>query len=574
MYIETVPNRNSPPAILLRESYREDGKVKKRTVANLSHVPPELIEGLRALLKGGVTVADLGDLEVLRSKPHGHVAAVLGTARRLGLEALIDRASSRERNLVMAMVVQRILRPKSKLAMARGLQVETLDSTLGDLLGLSSADEDDLYEAMDWLLERQDGIERRLARQHLGQGSLVLYDLTSTYFEGRTCPLARRGYSRDGKPGTLQIVFGLLCNAQGCPVAVEVFTGNTVDSTTLRAQIDKVRQRFAIEHVVWVGDRGTITDIRVREDLKQTANVDWITALQAADVRQLAQAGVVQLSLFDQQDLAEIQSPDYPGERLIACFNPLLGQERARKREDLLLSTEGKLDEVVAATAREKRPLRGSDKIGLRVGKLIERYNVAKHFRLQITDDGFHYERNTQAIAEEAALDGIYIIRTSLPPETMTAQDTVRAYKDLSRVERAFRCLKTVDLKVRPIHHRLAHRVRAHIFLAMLTYYVEWHMRQLLAPMLFDDHDRANANSDRPSIVAPARRSEAAERKARTKRTDDQTPVHSFQTLLTDLSTITINTIRAAPTCDTTFDKITRPTPLQQQALDLLQVRL
>lgn len=575
MYIESVPNRNSPPAVLLRESYREDGKVKKRTLANLSNMPPELVEQLRLLLKGGTVIAEGQEaLQVIRSRPHGHVAAVLGTAQRLGLEAMIDRSPSRQRDLVMAMVAQRILRPQSKLALSRGLQLETLDSTLGEKLGLRDADEEDLYAAMDWLLQRQDKIEKRLARRHLAEGSLVLYDLTSSYFEGRKCPLARRGYSRDGKRGTLQIVFGLLCNAQGCPVAVEVYEGNTVDSTTLAGQIQKVRERFGVQHIVWVGDRGTITDIRVREDLRESVGLDWVTALQAAEVRQLAQAGLVQMSLFDEQDLAEIHSPDYPGERLIACFNPLLAQERARKREALLAATEQKLDEIVAATQRARQPLLGQDRIALRVGKVIERYNVAKHFCLQITDNAFSYQRDAQAIAQEAALDGIYVIRTSVAEDAMAAEDTVHTYKSLSRVERAFRSLKTVDLKVRPIHHRLADRVRAHIFLAMLSYYVEWHMRQALAPLLFDDHDRAQAEARRTSVVAPARRSEAAERKARTLHTDDGTPVHSFQTLLADLATIALSTIKPDPAVELTFERVTQPTPLQHKAFELLGVRL
>jgi hypothetical protein len=575
MYIETVPNRDSPPAVLLRESYRQDGKIVKRTLCNLSKWPPELVANFRLLLKGGTAVRNLEEsLEVVRTRPHGNVAAVLGTARRIGLERLLFPRPCRERDLVMAMLAERILSPRSKLATARGVNPQCLDSTIGELLNLQTADEDDLYAALDWLHSRQDTIENKLAAQHLSGGSLVLYDVTSTYFEGHKCPLARHGYSRDGKSGKLQIVFGLLCSSDGCPVAVEVFDGNTSDSTTFSAQVAKVRSRFAIERVVWVGDRGMITGARINEDLRNVEGLDWITALRAPQIRELVNKGALQLSLFDEQDLAEIQAPDYPGERLIACRNPLLAQERARKREELLLATEEELSTIVAATTRQRQPLRGQDEIGIRVGKLLGRFKMAKHFRLQITDDAFHYERDTDSIATEAALDGIYIIRTSLPQDTLPAEDTVRAYKSLSQVERAFRSFKTIDLKVRPIYHYRENRVRAHVFLCMLAYYVEWHMRQNLAPMLFDDEDPQAGEALRQSVVAPAQRSPTAQAKAATKRTDDAMPVHSFRTLLGDLATITKTRLRPAELPEAEFDKTTTPTPIQQRALDLLQVKL
>lgn len=576
MHIERVPNRNSPPAVLLRQSYREGGKVRKRTLANLSKLPEEAVEGLRILLKGGTAVGKLEEaFEIVRSRPHGHVAAVLGTVRKLGLEQLIATERTRERELVVAMIVARIIDPRSKLATARGLNPETCLSTLGEMLGVANASEDELYEAMDWLLERQPVIETHLAHKHLEDGTLVLYDVSSTYFEGETCPLAQFGYNRDRKKGKLQIVFGLLCNAQGCPIAVEVFDGNTGDPTTLPAQIQKVRLRFGIKRVVFVGDRGVITDARINSDLKNVEGLDWITALRAPQIRELVEREYLQLSLFDEQDLAEIQSPDYPGERLIACRNPLLAQERACTREELLLATEQELDKIVLATQREKRRLVGAAQIGLRVGKVLNRFKMAKHFHLQIKDDSFSYERNSESIAAEAALDGLYVIRTSVSSEYLDSSNTVRAYKSLSHVEQAFRSYKTVDLKVRPICHRLANRVRSHIFLCMLAYYVQWHMRQALAPLLFDDEQKDNSCQLRDSVVAPARRSSAAKSKALHKRTASDLPVHSFQTLLADLATIAKNRVQPKlPKTQVTFDKITQPTVVQQRALDLLGVSL
>ena len=574
MYIESVPNRNSPPAILLRESYRDAGKVRKRTLANLSKWPPALVEGLRVLLKGGTAVADLTTaFDIVRSRPHGHVAAVLGTVRKLRLDRLIASAPSPERERAIALIVARILAPGSKLATARGLAADTARDSLAEELGIEHVDEDELYAAMDWLLERQSVIEQRLAKRHLSDGALVLYDLTSTYLEGRCCPLAKRGYSRDGKRGKLQIVFGLLCNREGCPIAVEVFEGHTADPRTVGVQLDKLRRRFGLERVVLVGDRGMLTEARIREEVAP-AGLDWVTTLRAPAIRALVSSGAVQRSMFDDADLAEIRSPAYPGERLIVCRNERLAEERTHKREALLQATEALLAPIVAATVREKRRLKGKEKIALRVGKVIGKYKMAKHFELDITDSAFAWRRNTEAIAAEAALDGLYIVRTSVPAAELDAEQTVRAYKGLSVVERAFRSLKTVDLKVRPIYHYAASRVRAHVLLCMLAYYVEWHMRQRLKPLLFDDEDPEQAQAARPSVVARAEVSPGAQDKARSKRTASGESVHSFRTLLDNLATITKNRVVAPLAGAEPFDLITRPTAQQRKAFKLLGVRL
>ncbi len=574
MYIERVPNRSSPPAVLLRESYREHGRVKKRTLANLSHLPEATIEQLRRILRGDALVDPESAFTIERSLPHGHVAAVLGTLRKLGLERLLAARRSAQRDRAVALIVSRVLDPDSKLATARALCADSANSTLGELLGLGSVEADDLYAAMDWLGERQDKVEKALAERHLHDGTLVLYDVSSSYVEGRHCPLAAIGHSRDGKRGSLQIVFGLLCNASGCPVAVEVYPGNTGDPTTLRDQIEKARTRFGLSRVVFVGDRGLLTSARIREELAPVEGLDWISALRAEQIRKLAQDdGPLQPSLFDETDLAEIQHPDFPGERLVACFNPLLAAERARKREDLLQATERELEKVVAATRREKRPLRGQDKIGLRVGKVLGRFKMAKHFELTITDTSFTYVRKIEAIEAEAALDGIYVLRTSVPEDVLRAEETVRAYKDLAKVERAFRCMKSVDLHVRPIHHRLEERVRAHVFLCMLAYYVEWHMRQAWAPLLFAEDDPADAARRRGSPVQTATRSSSAEHKASTKKTSAGYPVHRFRGLLDHLATLTQNAIQPAGGLPA-FRQLTTPTPLQQQALDLLGVKI
>ena len=575
MYVAVVPNRNSPPAVLLRESFRENGKVRNRTLANISHWPPHQIAALRQVLKGAATVASSADsFQILRSLPHGHVAAVVGSLRQLGLDSLLDAPSSRPRDLAVAMIAARILDPCSKLATARALHPDTLSSSLSNYLGLETSGEDELYRAMDWLLARQPAIEAVLAKRHLAEGGLVLYDLTSTYFEGRHCPLARLGHSRDDKGSKPQIVFGLLANAAGCPVAVEVWEGNTADPKTVPAQVKKLRERFGLQRLVLVGDRGMITSARIREDFAEDSGLSWITALRATSIQKLAQQGALQLSLFDTVDLAEIAHPDYPGERLVVCFNPLLSQERARKREDLLQATEKQLERIAAATRRQKRPLRGKQAIGLAVGRVLGRFQMGKHYQIHMAEDRFGYERKADSIAREKKLDGIYVIRTNVPAASLSTSEVVRSYKQLSGVERAFRSLKTVDLHVRPIHHRLADRVRAHVFLCMLAYYVEWHMRNKLAPLLFDDHDKAAAQAQRDSIVRPAKRSAAAERKALTKQTAEGTPVHSFQSLLADLATLTINRVQPAGTILPSFDKLAHPTPLQKRAFALLGLRI
>jgi len=568
MYVATIPNRNSPPAILLRESYREGGKVKKRTLANLSNLPPEAIEALRRVLKGERLVSAEAHFQVVRTRPHGHVAAVLGTLRKLGLERVLATRPSRHRDLAVAMIAARLVEPCSKLATARGLSPDTLSSSLGEELGVQGASEDELYGAMDWLRQAQERIEKKLARRHLEEGGLVLWDVTSTYFEGRSCPLAAHGHSRDGKPEKLQVVFGLLTTAQGCPVAVEVFPGDTSDPATLGTVLERLVERFGLKRVVLVGDRGMVTSARIREEL-EPRGLDWVSSLRAPQVRKLARQGTLQLSLFDRQDLAEIRSPDFPGERLIACYNPLLAEERARKREELLAATERELEKVAQATRRPKRPLRGKDRIGLRVGKVLGRFKMGKHFRLQIAEDGFRYERQDASIREEAALDGIYVIRTSVSEQALSAEEAVRAYKRLSEVEQAFRAHKGLELQVRPIFHRREDRVEAHLFLCMLAYYVQWHMRRRLAPLLFDEEDPQAAEARRESIVSPAQRSEATQRKVRRKRTEEGLPLHSFRTLLRDLATLAKNQVQVG---EASFDQITRPTPLQQRAFQLLEV--
>ena len=572
MYIESVPNRNSPPAILLRESYREDGKVRKPALCNLSDWPKAHIEGLRGGLKGGTVIpADREAFTITRSLPHGHVAAALGTAHKIGLDRILGPDGNRCRDLLLAMIVGRILDPASKLAVARALSPATATSSLGTVLGLGEVDEDELYAALDWLLERQPAIETALARQHLKNGTLVLYDVSSSYMEGRCCPLAKRGYSRDGRQGTLQIVYGLLCAPDGCPVAIEVFEGNTGDPMTLATQVEKLKLRFGLDHVALVGDRGMITQARLTADVK-AAGLDWITALRAPAIQELVKGGALQLSLFDQRDMASITSPDFPDERLIVCRNPDLAAQRTRKRQELLAATERDLTRIQAAVARKRKPLRGAAQIALAVGAVIEQHKMRKHFDLAITDTSFGFARKTAEIAAEAATDGIYIVRTSLPAAVLDDAATVRSYKSLAQVERAFRCIKTVDLHVRPIYHWLAGRVRAHVFLCMLAYYLEWHMRRKLAPMLFDDTDKQAAEAARSSVVAPAQRSEAAIRKQTTGVTPDGLPVHSFRTLLADLATLTRNTVVTAIASALPLTVLAKPTPVQRRAYELLEL--
>jgi transposase len=570
MYVARVPNRGSPPAILLRESYREGGKVKNRTLANLSRWPEHKVDALSRALKGLPPARDLaGAFEITRSLPHGHVAAVLGTARRLGIEELIDPTPSRTRDLVVAMLIAQVIDPGSKLAFARGLRTQTATSSLGQVLGVAGCDEDDLYAAMDWVLARKDSIESSLAARYLVHGTLVLYDVSSAAFEGRTCPLGAIGHPRDGVKGRLQIVYGLLCTTAGIPIAIEVFKGNTGDPNTLAAQISKLKQRFGLSRVCLVGDRGMLTNARIRDEVRP-AQLDWISALRAPQIKALVEDGALQLSLFDEQDLFEISSPQFPGERLVCCHNPVLAEQRTRKRQELLAATEKELTPIAAATRRATRPLRGKDRIALRVGKVINHYKMAKHFTLQITDDSFTFTPNTEAIAAEAALDGIYVLRTSLPDHTLERDDVLARYKGLEDVERFFRTLNS-ELDVRPIRHRLADRVRAHMFLRMLSYYLVWHMKQALAPILFHDNDKPAAAAKRANPVAAAQRSDDALAKAARKRTTDNTPVHSFTSLLADLATVCANQIQ--PTDDMpAFTIITNPTPLQRRAFDLLDV--
>jgi transposase len=557
---------------LLRHTYREDGKVKHLTLGNLSDLPDDLIQVIRRRLAGEPLPDEDDDFQIVRSLPHGHVAAVHGTLQKIGLDRLIASKPCRKAQLVIAMIVLRIIAPGSKLANLTGLEAETAEHSLTDELQLGEIGALELYEALDWLLKRQTRIENKLAQKHLEEGTLVLYDVSSSYYTGRQSELIKMGYSRDGKPGEPQIVYGLLCAPKGCPVAIEVFSGNTADPTTFTAQVNKLRQRFGITRVVLVGDRGMITSKRIEEDLREVDGLDWITALRSDSIKKLVQNNTIQLSLFDERDLAEVTSSDYPGERLIVCRNPLLADERARKRRELLAAAEKKLDAVVKAVSRAKQPLRGKDKIGLRVGRELKSTKMQKHFELQIEDDSFSYQRKHEQIAEEAALDGLYVVRTSVPPETLSAEQTVSAYKDLSQVEWAFRSLKSVDLKVRPIYHWKDDRIKSHVFLCMLAYYVEWHLRTALAELLFDDHQRDQAEASRASVVSPAPRSEAAQRKEHARRTSDGFPVQSFQCLLHDLATLCKNRVRWESTPELEFERLTLPTPLQQRIFELLDL--
>jgi transposase len=543
---------------LLRRSYREDGKVKNETLANLSHLPDELIELIRGALQGRRFVDVEGAFDIERSLPAGHVAAALVMARRLELARLLDRQPCRERDLCLAMICQRVIAPASKLGTVRALE----QSTLASELGIAGVDEDELYAAMDWLLERQSRIEDRLARRHLADGELVLYDVSSSYFEGHSCPLARLGYSRDGKRGTPQIIYGLLCDKPGRPVAVEVFSGELHDDKTLPAQIAKLKTRFGLASVVVVSDRGMVTKANI-ELLRDTEGAGWITALKAPQIKKLVAQGALQLSLFDQHNLAEITAPDdYPGERLVVCRNPLVAAERTRKREELLHATEHGLAEIAQRVTRGT--LHGADQIGLAVGPAVKRYRMKKHFDLAITDTTFTYTPKTEQINNEAALDGIYVLRTSIDAQSLDSTEVVRAYKGLEQVERAFGSFKGPDLEIRPIHHRLEPRVRAHVLLCTLAYYLTWHLRAAWAPLLFKD--------EHPPIptdpVAKATRSPAAQRKTQTKRTTTGDPCHSYRSLLTELGTLTRNTIRL-PGATATFQKLTQPTKLQARALDL-----
>jgi len=571
VYIETIPNRNSPPAILLREGYREGGKVVKRTLANLSHWDAQLVEYFRILLKGGVAVQSASSvLSIERSLPHGHVAAVLGAARGSGSSQWFGSAPQELQPLLQAMLVARVLEPASKLATHRALHDDTATSSLGRVLGVSQCGVDNLYRALDWLHQAQPAIERRLARQHLVGSTLVLYDLTSTWLTGRCCELAARGHSRDGKRDDPQIVFGLVCTAEGCPIAVEVFKGNTADPATVAAQVAKLKERFGIEHIAWVGDRGMLTSARIEQVLKPQG-MDWVSSLRAPQIAQLAaERGPFQPSLFDERNLMEITSEHFPGERLVVCRNPALAEERARKRLELLAATEAELAKIAAATQRARKALRGEQAIALRVGRVIERFHMAKHFALTITDSSLAWSRKDEAIAAEAALDGLYVIRTSLSKDKLDANAAVAAYKSLAHVERAFRSMKTVDLNVRPVFHYSEARVRAHVFLCMLAYYVEWHMRARLKPMLFDDEYLDEASATRASPVAKAVRSDHAKAKDASKQANDGLPLHSFRTLLKDLATLTYNIARTGANPLAQIVITSRPTLIQAKAFDLL----
>ena len=564
MHIHVVPNRGSPPTVLLRESYREGNKVGKRTLANLSSLSATQIELIRAALRGDPMCHVAQTFEVMASLAHGHVQAVRVGMHRLGFESLIASKRSHERDLVCAMVAARILAPHTKLATTRWWHT----TTLAEDFGVSDATENDLYAAMDWLLARQNTIQKKLAARHLTPGGLVLYDLSSSYFEGSTCPLAKLGYNRDGKKGLLQVNYGLLTDARGCPVAVSVHEGNVADSQTLMPEVRRLRQDFGLEQLVMVGDRGMISNKAI-DELRETDGIGWITALKSASIRVLVEQGQLQLGWFDEVNLLELSSPDYPGERLVACRNPELAKLRAHKREALLVATEQSLAKIKARVQAGK--LGAREQIGLRVGKVINQYKVAKHFELTMGENALSYVRKHESIAAEAALDGIYIIRTSVPAAQMDAPTCVRNYKSLANVERAFRSLKTIDLKVRPIHHRLADRVRAHIFLCMLAYYVEWHMREAWRELMFaDTEQQAKATRD---PVAPAKRSRSALIKAARHTLDDGTPVHSFATLLGELTTIVRNTCRTpgAGADAPTFNITTTPNAKQSHALALLQ---
>lgn len=554
---------------LLRRTWREGGKVRNETLANLSHLPAPLIELVKAGL-AGKAVGVLGEgISVVRTLPHGSVAAVVGTMRASGLSALLGSRKSRERDLMEALIAGRLIAPDSKLATARDLREETATTSLGEVLGVSDATEDELYAAMDRLLAQKDRIEKGLAKAHLREGTLVLYDVSGSYYTGTHCELAKYGHNRDGKKRFPQIVYGLLCAPDGCPVAIEVFEGNTADPKTLETQITKLRKRFGLSRVVLVTDRGILTQTQI-DKVREIPGLDWVTALRSPSIARLRDQGRIQHSLFDQKNLAEVTSPDFPGERLVVCRNPFLAEERSEKREELLRATEKDLDAIVAATRREKRPLKGRDKIALRVGRWVNRHKMAKHFELTIADTAFSYRRKEAAIREEAALDGLYVIRTSVPKESMTAEEAVGAYKSLSQVERAFRSLKTVDLEIRPIYHRLSDRVKAHVFLCMLAYYVEWQMKRKLAPLLYAEEDREGATANRESIVAPSVPSDKTRKKAETHRTEDGFPVQSFRSLLSDLGTLCRNVMRTGTEGGSEFSMLTQPSPLQEKAFSLL----
>ena len=570
MYIDVVPNRNSPPAVLLREAWREGNKTCKRTLANLSDWPQEKIETFRRLLRDERLVSPEDLLDTQKTLPHGHVEAVLAMIRALQLEPMISPQRCRERDLVVAMIAQRILRACSKLATTRLWHT----TTLAEELGVADATENDLYAAMDWLGERQERIEKKLAARHLQQGGLVLYDVSSSFYEGRTCPLAKFGHDRDGQKGLPIIVYGVMTNGEGCPVAVEVYAGNTGDPTTVADQIEKLRERFGLMHVVLAGDRGMLTQPQINK-LKDHPGLGWITALTSVAIRELVTQGALQLSLLDQKNLAEITSPEYPGERLVVCHNPLLEQERKRKREELLAATEKHLEQIRREVERRKKKPLAADQIGVKVGKVLGRYKMGKHFVYEIGGNHFTWKRRPESMEQEAQLDGIYVLRTSEPAERLSAEDTVRSYKSLAEVERAFRCLKGVDLLVRPIRHRTEERVPAHIFLCVLAYYVEWHLRRAWAPLLFEDEERRQQRQRRDPIL-PAQPSASAQHKKRSRETADGLPVHSFESLLEQLATrgrvtYALKSATSEQKSNLTFQQVPKPNPVQARAYELVR---
>jgi len=570
MYIDVVPNRNSPPAVLLREAWRQGNKTCKRTLANLSDWPQEKIETFRRLLRDERLVSPEDLLDTQKTLPHGHVEAVLAMIRALQLEPMISPQRCRERDLVVAMIAQRILRACSKLATTRLWHT----TTLAEELGVADATENDLYAAMDWLGERQERIEKKLAARHLQQGGLVLYDVSSSFYEGRTCPLAKFGHDRDGQKGLPIIVYGVMTNGEGCPVAVEVYAGNTGDPTTVADQIEKLRERFGLMHVVLAGDRGMLTQPQINK-LKDHPGLGWITALTSVAIRELVTQGALQLSLLDQKNLAEITSPEYPGERLVVCHNPLLEQERKRKREELLAATEKHLEQIRREVERRKKKPLAADQIGVKVGKVLGRYKMGKHFVYEIGGNHFTWKRRPESMEQEAQLDGIYVLRTSEPAERLSAEDTVRSYKSLAEVERAFRCLKGVDLLVRPIRHRTEERVPAHIFLCVLAYYVEWHLRRAWAPLLFEDEERRQQRQRRDPIL-PAQPSASAQHKKRSRETADGLPVHSFESLLEQLATrgrvtYALKSATSEQKSNLTFQQVPKPNPVQARAYELVR---
>ena len=566
MYIERIPNRNSPPAILVRESWREEGQVRKRTLANLSKLPEEAIEAVRRTLQGDRLVSLDELFSVERSLPHGHVEAVLGMIRRLGLDRMISARRCRERDLVVGMIAARLLHPGSKLATTR----QWTDTTLAESLGVQDAEVDELYEALKWLGQRQPSMEKKLAKRHLHESEKVLYDVTSSYYEGRKCPLIRFGYSRDHRGDRPQIVYGLMTDSRGCPVSVEVYPGNVGDPKTVPDQVEKLRDRFGLERVVLVGDRGMLTQTQIHA-LKDHPGIGWISALRSVGIKKLLRQGAIEKSLLDESNLAEIVSPDYPGERLIVCYNPLLAEERKRTRNELLSETEKDLEGLKKQVARRTRKILSESEISFRVGQIIGRRKMRKHFLLSMSDGHFQYERNEKSIREEESLDGIYIIRTSESQDRLSSEEAVRSYKSLSEVERAFRCLKGLDLRIRPIFHHREDSVRAHVFLCMLAYYVEWHLRKALAPLLFDDENREQERKRRHP-VGPAKPSDSAARKKQERINSDGLPIHSFQTLLAALGTRCKNLCRLLTHPDAEpVERITQPTPLQEKVLELIE---